>query len=348
MAEKSDYFKTICKVSRAFGTTVDKDELLNLIVESAIETMNGKASCLFLSDEEKDEFIPVAQKGLSEDYFHAPPLKSKKVVFNVLKGGYLAVRDAATDTRMDNLEEKKREGIASILVVPVMVNGKAIGVLSLYTAETRDFSQQEIDFLAALAEQGGMAIENARLLDKVRQNLRLFYEVSADINSDLDIRAVLRKMSENIAGALEVKAASVRLLDSNKDTLKLVASYGLSDEYLNKGPAIADKGVKESLKGKAVIIKNADTADGVKYRAEKKKEGIVSILSVPIQSKNELLGVLRLYSVTRREFTEDDVLLATALAYQGGLAITNASLFHMLEDDIRDMKNDMWSHRSWF
>ena len=169
MTKKTDFFKTFCKVSKAFGTTLRRNELLDLIVESAIETMDGKAASLFLADEEKDVFVAVAHKGLSKNYFHAEPMKAKKVVANVLKGGHLSVRDATTDPRLENLDAKKAEGIASILVVPVMVKNKAIGVLSLYTASSRDFSEDEINFLSALADQGGMAIEHSRLFERIRQ-----------------------------------------------------------------------------------------------------------------------------------------------------------------------------------
>jgi len=78
MAKKNDYFTTFCKVSTAFGTTLDNKELIELIVSSAIETMGAKAACLFLADEGKDIFVPMAQKGLSKKYLHANPLKEKK------------------------------------------------------------------------------------------------------------------------------------------------------------------------------------------------------------------------------------------------------------------------------
>ena len=129
MTTEKDYFKTFCKISKAFGTTLGKEKLLELIVQSAIDTMNAKAACLFLSDKAKDVFIPVAQKGLSDNYLHASPMQARKIVDEILKGGYLSFYDATTDPRLENLEAKKAEGIASILSVPVMVKDQAIGVL---------------------------------------------------------------------------------------------------------------------------------------------------------------------------------------------------------------------------
>ncbi len=347
MTQKNDYFKTFCKVSRAFGTTLDKDELLELIVQSAIDTMKGRAACLWLVDEERDEFIPMAQKGLSKKYFKTA-LTLGKIVSVVMKEGYLHARDASTDPRLEQHEAKKAEGIASMLIVPVTVKRKVIGVLTLYTSKPKDFSKDEIEFMVALAEQGGMAIENARLFEKVIRNTKLFHDLAANINSTLDIKKIMNILSADVAGALGVKASSVRLLDEERENLELVASYGLSQKYLNKGPISGEKSISDALKGKPVVVKDISTDKGVQYRKEKEEEGIAAILSVPIKSKEEVIGVLRLYSGVPREFTDDEIMLVSALALQGGLAIQNASLYLMVQKDMKDLQDDIWSHRSWF
>ncbi len=348
MTNKQDYFKTFCKVSRAFGTAMEKEKVLDLIVQSAIDTMDGKAACLFLADEEKDVFVPVAQKGLSEKYFHAKPMRAKKVVKDVLKGGYFAVRDATTDTRLENLDEKKAEGIASILVVPVMVKKKAIGVLSLYTAKTRDFTKDEAGFLTALAEQGGMAIEQARLLERIRKNSALFLDLASAINSSLDIKEIMHNMTADITKAFGMKGVSILLLNEDTDALNLVASYGLSEAFINKGPLSAEKSVVQTLKGETVVIKDVTTDKRIQYQKEMKKEKIVSMLSAPIKVREKVIGVMRLFSVVDREFPEDMITIVNALAHMGGLAIENASCYLTLQEDMKDLKKDLWSHRSWF
>jgi len=350
MPEKKDFFSTICTVSRAFGTTLEKDELLDLIVQSAIETMDGKAASLFMQDEDRKSslYFPIAQRGLSKNYLHMEPSEAKRAAGEILKKGYIAIYDATKDPRVRNHEIKKAEGIASILAVPVMVKNRVIGVLGLYTADHRRFSDDEIEFLKALAEQGGMAVEHARLVEQIRKNTELFLNLSAGINSSLDIRHILEIMTVDVARAFGVKAVSVRLLDKEKKILQLITSYGLSETYLNKGPVYAEKSIAEALKGNIVQIRDASTAEGVQYKDEKKAEGIVSILCVPIKAMDEVIGVLRLYSGVPREFTEDEIMLATAIAHQGGLAIRNASMYLMLEEDMKNLKEDIWSHRLWF
>ncbi|MFO7686630.1 MAG: GAF domain-containing protein [Desulfobacterales bacterium] len=348
MAVEINYFKTICKVSKAFGSTLSQSKLLDLIVTSAIETMNAKAACLFLADEAEDTFIPVAQKGLSDKYLHAQPLHAKMIVGAVLKGGYLAIRDATKDPRVENHAMKKAEGIASILDVPVMVRDKAIGILALYTAEPRDFSEDEIDFLSALAEHGGRAIEIARLLERIRRNSTLFLDLAANINSSLDIKKILHNMTADICEAFGMKGVLIRLLNKQSGNLELVASYGLSEDFLNKGPVAAQKTLSKLLKGETVVIGDVETEPSLEYRDAVRKEGIVSMLVVPIKAKDEVIGIMRLCSGAKRDFSDDLIMLVTALAQTGGLAIQNAAMYLTLQNDMRDLKEDIWSHRSWF
>ncbi|HOJ14507.1 MAG TPA: GAF domain-containing protein [Deltaproteobacteria bacterium] len=350
MSEKSDYFDTFCAVSRALGTTLNRQRVLDLIVENAIKTMDGKAACLFFADEDgaSDVFVPLAQKGLSETYLHAEPQEARRAAQEIMARGYIAIHDATKDPRIKTHEQKKKEGIASILVVPVVVKDMVKGVLALYTSKPRIFSQDEIRFLTALAEQGGLAIERARLVMQITRNIRIFTRVAEGLNESLDIKKILERLSVDMRQALGVKAVSVRLVNKDTGTLELVASNGLSRKYLAKGPVRIEKSVTAALQGRTVVTRDATKDKDIQFKEEKKKEGIVSILTVPIKVKDEVIGVMRYYSGTERDFTEGEVMLAEAVASLGGLAIHNASMYLMLKNDLQCLKEDLWSHRSWF
>ena len=348
MAKKNNYFSAFCKISKAFGTTLDRGKLLDLIIQSAIDIMEAKAACLFLADEEKDVFVPVAQKGLSGNYLHASPLQAKKVVDDILKGGYLTFYDATTDPRLENLEAKKAEGIASILTVPVMVKKKTIGVLSLYTEEHRDFSKDEIDFLSALADQGGIAIEQSRLFERINQNSILFLDLASSINSTLDIKQVLHILTAETCEALKMKGVLIRLLNHETGNLDLVASYGLSEEFQNKGPVSIQKSIAQALNGETVIIEQVSKDNRLQYKEEILKEGVISMLCVPIKAREEVIGVMSLFSSASRKYPEDVIILVNALAHTGGLAIQNASMYLSLQEDKKSLEEDIWSYRSWF
>ena len=333
MVGKNDYFKSICNVTRAFATKIGKEELLELIVQSAIDTMNAKAACLFLMDAEKDVSVPVAQQGLSGDYLHAGRKSAREAVVDVTERGYLAIRDAIADPRSENHAIKMAEGIASILSVPVKVQDRVIGVLTVYTAEPRDFSEDEVDFLTALAESGGMIIELGRLITQLKHNTRIFQGLSASINSTLDLKEIMQILSADVARGLNVKGASVRFFNEDKSSLILLASYGLSENFLKTGPISVEKSVAMAHAEKPVVVENAATDDRIQYKEEIREEGIVSMLCVPIRTKKEVLGLLRLYSGVVHEFSKDEIHLVSALAHQGGLAIEQARLFKQINDN---------------
>jgi GAF domain-containing protein len=348
MTNEKDYFHSFCKLSRAFGTAATKSELLDLIVQNAINTMGGKAACLFLSDEKQDVFIPVAQSGLSDTYMHANPLKSRRIFNALVKEGYLAFQDATSDPRLENHAAKKAEGIASILTVPVMVRDRAIGILSLYTAHKRGFNEDEIQFLRALAEQGGMAIEKARLLERIQNNAMLYLELASHINSSLDIKNVLHNLTVEVCKALGMKGAVIRLLDQKTDSLRIVASHGLSEEFLAKGETTASQTTALALKGETLIISEASTDKRITHRQALAQEGIGAIIITPIKAREEVIGVLRLYCDAPRKFPADAIVMVQALAHQGGLAIQNATMYLKLQEDKKSLEEDAWSHRSWF
>jgi GAF domain-containing protein len=350
MPRRIDYFKVMCELTKAFGTARNRRELLDLILRSAIDTLEGKAACLYLAQPGKEELAPVAQRGLSETYFRSRKSRlARKIVPLVLKQGFFSSPDASADRRLEFPDAKKAEGIAAILAVPVMVKGDNIGVFCLFSAVPRKFSPEERQFLTFLAQQGGGVMEHARLIDQLRNETRLLFDLAVNLSGSLDVKEILRAMSTDIAAALGVKGASIRLLDEDRQTLELVASSGLSEKYLQKGPVSARKSISQALNGqKPVIIEDAATDKRVQYRKMNKEEGIVTILSVPIKTKERVIGVLRLYTGVRRDFTADEIRLVTALAYLGGLAIQNASLYLLCQTDIKDLKAELWSHRSWF
>ena len=349
MSTKENYFRALSELTKKVSATEELDKIPLLIVSTAAGTLKAKAAVIFLRDEDSEGFISnraAAQCGLSDKYIHAGAAHAIKISPQLLKEGYMYFRDATKDKRLMNHKAKKAEGIGSILTLPVMDKGEMLGIFSLYTKDIRKFTKEEIDFLFILAEQGGAAIQNANLIRKLRNHSQIFLKLAASISSSLDVKIILQTLTRDLVKDLNIKAASIRLLDESTRTVKLVASYGLSEKYLNKGPIMADKNIGKALKGDVIAIRNIFEDDGIQYKKEKNEEGIVSILYVPIKSKDNVIGVLNVYSSRPKEFTEDEVLLVTALAYQGGLAINNACTYMIMQDDIKDLKENIY--KSWF
>lgn len=348
MTTENNYFQTFCNISQAFGTAATVDELLQLIVQSATETMQAKAACLFGMDHKQNIFVPKARFGLSDKYIHANPMKAKKLIGPLQKNGFLMFEDATGDPRLENHQAKREEGIASILTVEVNVSGRLIGLLSLYTAKPHKFLDKEIFFIKSLASTGGIALKKARLLERLEKNSKLFLELASAINSSLDIKEVLRNMSEKSCNAFGMKGVIIRLFDEDSNSLKMVADYGLSKAFLDKGPISAKKSVTEALQGKTVVIEDIAKDKSLQYPKETKEEGINSMICLPIRSKEKIIGVMRLYSSCIRKYPPDFITMMEAVAHIGALAIQNASMYLTLKEDKKSLEDDIWSHRLYF
>lgn len=172
------------------------------------------------------------------------------------------------------------------------------------------------------------------------------YGVASDINSALDPDAVLNSIAENVAKTMNAKGCSLILLSSDKKTLLHTVTYGLSEEYVNKGPLLADKSISAVCKGQVVAISDARNDTRVQYPELKEREGIVSILSVPMDLRGEIIGVVRVYTSERREFTEDDIYFVRAVANLGAIALENARLYETVNKNYEDLRQEMLEWRT--
>jgi sigma-B regulation protein RsbU (phosphoserine phosphatase) len=154
------------------------------------------------------------------------------------------------------------------------------------------------------------------------------YQLTTLVAGEFSLQEVLDKLAEAAVKIVRVKACSIRLLDEETDDLKMRSTYGLSEEYRNKGVVSKnDTVIKAAFAGEAVVLDDMRVDDRVKYKQATIKEGLVSQLTVAMQFRNKPIGVLRLYSPKPKQFDQDDIILARTVASQCAVAITNARLY---------------------
>jgi GAF domain-containing protein len=172
------------------------------------------------------------------------------------------------------------------------------------------------------------------------------YEVAAVLNSARDPQAVLHGIVALVAKAVGAKGCSLMLLTPDKKVLLHTVAHGLSDWYVRKGPVSADKSISESLEGKPVAVFDATTDERIQYREQAKKEGIVSILSVPMMLREEIIGVIRVYNAERRRFNTEDIYFVGAVAHLGAIALENARLYEAVKKDYEEFREEMLEGRA--
>ena len=156
-------------LKKAISSTLNLKEVLNLIVQGVVKVMKVKGSTLSLLDKKRETLRVFAHDGLSSEYVNKGPLdSSKSIAETIMNGKHVWIKDVAVDQRVQYPREALREGIKSILSVPLIVRNKVIGTLRVYTGAVRSFSDEEIKFLYGFAEQVAYAIENARSYEDVK------------------------------------------------------------------------------------------------------------------------------------------------------------------------------------
>ncbi len=158
-----------------------------------------------------------------------------------------------------------------------------------------------------------------------------FIQITKAISSSIDLETVLHSIVKSVCEMTGSKGCTLMLLDEKGERLEVKSFYGLSEQYVGKGPLAADRSIADTLKGRPVIIQDAASDPRVQYRHEAKQEGIASIVSVPIILRGRNIGVLRLYTAVPCRFTEDDIGFLSAVAMQSGLAIENARVYEGLK-----------------
>lgn len=164
------YFSAFMQIARVISSSIDLKEVLQLVVRSTSDLTGSKGCALMLFDEAGEKLELKSSYGLSDRYLGKGPVSADRSIADTLQGKPVIIEDAASDPRVQYPEEARQEGIASIVSVPVVLRGRILGALRLYTPVPCRFSQDDVDFLSAIAVQGGLAIENARLHRQVKSN----------------------------------------------------------------------------------------------------------------------------------------------------------------------------------
>ena len=163
-------FELLYKISRIISSDRYLEEILLLIVGMTAELMNSKICSLMILDEQKQELVIKATQSLSENYRAKGPIKVGESISGraVAEKKTITVADVTKEPGYKFPDIARKEGLKSLVSVPLMIKNRIIGVLNCYTESEHDFSEEEIKLLAGVANQAAVAIENTRLLtDKI-------------------------------------------------------------------------------------------------------------------------------------------------------------------------------------
>lgn len=162
--------EALSKISKAISSDLYLEDILKLIVTVTAQVMNSKICSLMLLDEKDEKLIIRATQSISEEYNKKPPLKvGEGIAGKVVKESRpVAVFDVMKRAEYKYKDIAEKEGLKSLLCVPLSVKGRTIGVINCYTSHPHKFSKMEVDVLTTVANEAAIAIENTELMVKTR------------------------------------------------------------------------------------------------------------------------------------------------------------------------------------
>jgi two-component system NtrC family sensor kinase len=334
-------------------STFDLQTVLNTLTESAARLCAADRGVIFQRD--GDLYRLGANYGFSreaEQYAVEHPLRpGRGTVIGrvVLEGRAIHVPDVLADSEYTLTDYQRTFGYRTTLGVPLLREGETIGVMSLASEKVNPFTEKQIELATTFADQAVIAIENARLVNELRQSLQQ-QTATADVlkvisRSAFDLRTVLQTLNESAARFCD--ADKVTVIREKEGAFYRAESYGYSPEYLDYVKDLPIAVERGSAAGRALLdgrmIHIADVKADPKYTlVDVQKLGDYrTILAVPMLREKAAIGVLVLTRSDVRPFTEKQIELVTTFADQAAIAIENVRLFESVEARTRELAKSL-------
>ena len=157
-------YESLIRITRSISMIRDPEEVVLISVEGVTSALKVKGCTLFLVDRKSDALSLAGSYGLSEEYLDKGPVSAlRSIAASIEDGQPVAIYDVNDDPRIQYPEAARKEGIASILSVPIIIGERIIGCLRIYTADPWEFGLNDVNFVQAVAQVVGMALELCRI-----------------------------------------------------------------------------------------------------------------------------------------------------------------------------------------
>jgi two-component system sensor histidine kinase HydH len=316
----------LLEISKAITSGVYLEDVLRLIVTVTANVMDSKVCSLWILDEKDNTLKLKATQSISEEY-----LKERSLAMGEGVVGYvashnrpMAILDVLKNPLYKEKELAKREGLVSMLSVPMCIKNRVIGVINCYTSYPHSFTKDEEEMLTTVANQAAICIENSGLMET------------------LEIDEILRLVLEGVTKNIGFDRARLYLVNEKRNVLECKMAVGIDEEKMKEVVLSLDPEesvVARSMAEKKPFVIPDATKDPRVNSALKAKLNIHSLVVIPFLTRDRVLGAIAAdHAEPGRTTTRETLESVMTFAQQAGLAIQNAFMYQELKTFSQQME----------
>jgi adenylate cyclase len=349
LEEKHRRLTALYEVSRSLNSVLDLEGVLNLAMDAVIGVTGAERGFAMLLDPKSGEWVLTLARHIDRQEIESPSFRTSREAIEKVIATHTPV--VTTNAQADRDLTAQTNGVGdsprSILCVPLVIREQLTGVIYVDNrVEKGTFTEQDLDFLTAFADQAAIAIENARLYENVTARMReamALYRVSTRLMRTLNLDQLLESILEVLQRAFGYLNCALLLVDEDAEELYVKASRGYPPGILATGRIKSGhEGVAGWVAANKVALNVPDVTRDPRYVQWVKETR--SEMAVPMLVGDKVIGVLDAQSLDVSAFNEEGLRVLSSVAAQAAIAIERARLYEETRQkmtEIATMKNYM-------
>lgn len=333
-SEVKSQVELLHQISNIVSSNSSLEKVLQELISLAVEVTGCDACLVYLVDHSSNEIVlRASQLPHTAEIGHIRMKMGEGITGWVAqhKSVVALSSNASADSRFKTFQALPEDTYESFLSVPLINNGELIGVINIHHKPKYTHSADEIALISFIGEQMGGAIAKSKFeqrSESAARRMEALAGLARTMAEDNYLDRILQTISEMMAETLDAPVCSIMLVDEDRRELVISAARCSSPEYLHKMPLkIEDSLIGRVVReGRPIMIPNVVEEKQYRYPELARKTGLASLLSVPLITREKVIGTINIYSREVRPFNEDEMGFVNVVAGQAAIAIENARL----------------------